>query len=786
MGIWLSFLFVCSALSPFFCGSVARARGFLLFSFVGNFLFYIDSLKNFFNLPSQPSARVLLEAHSWAPGFGLEFGFRFDGLSALFAGLVSLIGFFIQIYAVFYFKEVKQFRRYLTPMVLFMASMVGVTISDNFFLFFVFWELTSLSSYFLVAFDRENAEARQNARNALLITVLGGVALLAGLVALSIIPGAGSSFSTFGENISAAQTSGLFRVGLVGLLLGAFTKSAQWPFHFWLPGAMAAPAPVSAYLHSATLVKVGIFLILRFTPYFNEIPLWQNSLLVFGGITFLWAVGVALWETGFKKILAYTTLSSLGLCIFLAGLPYESSMAALIVVLVAHAFYKAPLFLAAGTIEKGIKEKDIRFVGRIYQHFPVLSVSIFICSLSMAGFPPFLGFVGKELVLYDFFSINGFNINVISKIIFLLGSILGVAVSFKFAASLIFRRSIVRKDFKPDPILIKKTVPLSWVVLLLGLFSLVLGLFPNLLQPFLNEFLLLGLPTKTRETISISLHLWHGWNPLLLLSLIVLFFGLLVNILQFKISQISLSEKNSFTAVRVFESGLKLILTLGGRLHRLVQSGNMSNYVLAFVVFSILIFSLNPRIFSFFNLSGVKDLPNFYEVVVFSILCVSTIFCTITSSAWASIVVLGVVGYSIALVFGNFGAPDLAMTQICIESLAIVIFVKLLPSMPRFESFTPLPLRSVQIFLSVLAGAGLTFLTYFSLENRKNSLLTEFFNAQSLVAAHGRNVVNVIIVDFRALDTMGEITVLGISALGIAGILGVGWFSLEKFKKGNL
>lgn len=789
MTLWLSFLFTTALFSFFFSKSEKTARIFLLTFFGVGFLGFGYFLVKVFSQTSSQELGLLplIETFSWAPDLGLELKLKLDGLSLIFLGLITGLGFFIQIYASIYFKEKKYWSRYLTPICLFMASMIGLSLADNLILFFIFWELTSLSSYFLIAFDRENEKSRKNARNALLITLSGGICLLAGfLILASSAPGI-LNFSDLPSHIDRLSSNAHFKLSLILILVGVFTKSAQWPFHFWLPGAMSAPAPVSAYLHSATLVKAGIFLALRMTPAFKEFPVWTNLLLVFGGITFFWSSLVALFETEFKKILAYTTLAALGLCLFLIGINTKSSFLAMFVFLIAHGLYKAPLFLAAGVIEKALSVNDLRPLGRLWKILPVLVPGIIFCALSMGGFPPFFGFVAKELIFEALLNQTNGRGTLFSLGFFTLGSLLTIAVSLRFAATLVLRRPSLRSDPKLLPAQEKITKNLSYTVNFMAFLSFIFAVFPGILNEVLKFGLQSVFPNSVIEILNVELHLWHGFNILLLFSLILLLGGILLYFYHHRVAHFSASERNPFLIVKIFENCLEGLLKIGGRAHQIVQNGKLPNYV--FVFFLVLTFTLMFQFkdigldFFYRQFLVFKWVPfsiSIYEISLFLVLLGATVYCGVTESGWGALILLGVVGYCVALVFSNFGAPDLAMTQICIESLALIIFVKLLPTMPPFKLLTSKLEKNFQIVLSVFLGLAISLATFITLTYGPPSSLTPFFNSQSLMAANGRNVVNVIIVDFRGLDTLGEISVLAIAALGIAGLLGFGWYSGHK------
>jgi multicomponent Na+:H+ antiporter subunit A len=732
-------------ISPLAMRSVRLSKAYLLAQFVFAAWWYVDWI-----FKSSSSQVPLTEFLSWVPSLGVNLEFSFDRLSSVFSGLVIGLGLFIQLYASLYFKSLSEMRRYLFPMMLFFASMLGVVFSDNLVLLFLFWELTSLSSFFLIGFDRENPQARKSAWTALLTTGLGGLSLLAGIIIL------GEGFGTYRISELVGRASMLNASVLANaagfVLLGVLTKSAQFPFQYWLPGAMSAPAPVSAYLHSATLVKMGVYLVARLNPVFLKTPLWSQTLVALGISTFFLGSLWAYLQSPLKKILAYTTVSALGLMMFLLGLNSETSLNAFYVFLVAHALYKAPLFMSAGILEKATHLKDIRDYGGVYARLRVLFFAVLIAAVSLLGFGPVLGFVSKELILELGL---GSQITLWPFVLFCVGAVLSGAVALRWIYEIFFFKNAKKvPEFSVES---EKLFKLSLLPLALGFVSVYFSISTELLGKWIGVA---------------NLHLWHGFNGALAMSVVMVLLAAVLFFARFKFREWSSEDKPIIKGEFVFNGILEKVLSLGLRVNRVIQSGQLPRYVsvVAWVWIVGLAFYLVQQGIPT-GLGAAFANINLFEIILFGCVAGAVVYLLRVKSSLAALVVLGVVGYLVAVIFGMLGAPDLALTQLSIESLALLIFVLLLPQMPSIKEFQNSFSKTLRILLSGAMGILMAGLGLWVFSNPTESLLSSYFRNNSLLEANGRNVVNVIIVDFRGIDTMGEITVLVIAALGVSSLI---------------
>jgi multicomponent Na+:H+ antiporter subunit A len=707
------------------------------------------------------AGEVIRASYDWVPSLGVQLAFNLDGLSWLFALLVSGIGILIFIYAGAYMPDEPLIGRFYSYILIFMASMLGLVLADNLITLFIFWELTSFSSYLLIGFKHKDEAARKAALQALLITSGGGLALMAGLILLGL---AGNSFqiSTLvtGESV---REHPLYGVMLLLILAGAFTKSAQVPFHFWLPGAMTAPSPVSAYLHSATMVKAGIYLLARLTPILGGTDLWRLLLPTIGGLTMLVGAYLSLRQVDLKRILAYSTISSLGSLVFLLGLDTPLAAKAAMVFLVVHSMYKGALFLIAGILEHETGTRDVTALGGLARKMPAVALASGFAALSMAGIPPFFGFVSKELLYETTLGIQN-NAVLFTALAVIVNMILVAVAVLVFVRP--FTGALVETPQEPH------AVPVGlWLgPVALGVGGLVAGL---VLFQVGSTFIAPAVSSIVAEPTEVKLALWHGINPMLLLSIVTVLGGLVVYRYRHVYQQLSnrLDTSERWGPARWYERGLDAVLLLGRLQTRILQHGYLRVYLLTInlVVLVLVGMTLVTR-YDFAGQLPATDI-HIHEAVIAAIIVVAMIFVMFTRSRLAAVVSLGVVGYGIALIFVFYGAPDLAMTQFAIETLTVILMVLILYRLPPFATFSSKGQRIRDAVVAVSVGALITTLVLVSTTIVQPSLLTPFFAENSVPEAHGRNIVNVIIVDFRGMDTLGEITVLSIAALGVYALL---------------
>ncbi len=709
-------------------------------------------------LPEVMHGHPRVEAAPWVEGLGLEAAFRLDGLSMLFALLISGIGALVLLYTQGYFKNHPQQGRFLMVITAFMASMLGVVLADHLLLLFIFWELTSFTSYLLIGFNHERAEARQAALQSLLVTVLGGLFLLAGLILLAQVAGTWRLSGILGQG-DALREHALYLPILALVCIGAFTKSAQFPFHFWLPNAMQAPTPASAYLHSSTMVKAGVYLLARLHPALGGTEAWSTLLTAVGATTFLAGALLALGQHVLKRLLAYTTVSALGAMVMLLGIGTTDTLKAMAGFILAHAFYKAALFLVAGGIthETG-GETSVDQLGGLRRAMPFTFACALLAGLSMGGFPPFFGFVAKENWLHAIGRHPG----------------LVAATMAGGAAYVLVGLSVGLKPFigrRPEH-LHAHEIPWSMRAgpLVLGLGSLALAFACG---PAGHALIGPAASAVAGETLPVHLHLWAGFNPCLAISLATLVLGIGCYAARplFGRAAGRLAPLVRLGPDAAYRGLLATTLRFAGWQTRMLQTGILRDYIRITVLTAVALVGA-----AFLHAGGIRGearlSPLSLRIGLVSVLMVLATFTTILAkSRLRSIMSLGVVGYSMALLFTFHGAPDLAMTQLVIETLTVILMALAFHHLPVFKHGSPARMRAIDAAIAIGVGAAVTVLVLAALHVQTPTEVSDYYLDHSQALAHGRNVVNVIIVDFRGLDTLGEITVMAIAAIGAYALL---------------
>lgn len=746
--------FLMSLLAPVVCRATPRKSGWalaLLPLSLFAFLLYLA--------PEVANGHTLQSGFHWLPALQLEMTFLLDGLSLLFALLITGIGALIVVYAQGYFGDDRRLGRLYGLLFFFMGSMLGVVLSDNLFALFTFWELTGIASYFLIGFDNEKSEARAAAWQALMVTTAGGLALMAGVVFLGI---AAESFSLRDILQGSLAEHRHYPVILGLVLFAAFTKSAQFPFHFWLPNAMAAPTPISAYLHSATMVKAGIYLLARLSPTLGGTDLWFYAVAGGGGLTIAVSSALAIRATVLKRQLAYTTVCGLGLIVMCIGIGTPAAIEAAMLFLCVHACYKAALFMAAGAIMDVAHESHTEKLGGLFRALPMTALGAGAAALSMAGIPPLLGFIGKE-------SIYGSALRHESGLFLLLGvALLGNAVNLFVALTTGFRPFWA----KPPADVPKKrveSVALALGPVMLGAAGIGFGLFPGVLAHY-------GVAPAAMAVLQedhvVALSLWHGFNLPLLLSAITMVAGITLYALRARVRRL-LDRLAWYPGgfSRLYDRGVQLVLAFATGSTALIQNGKLRSYVLMTVLFMIAL----PGSALFFSRLPLlpKSMPTLAvsEALLIFLINIAALNVIRVRSRLHAVASLSVVGYGVALVFVLYGAPDLAMTQFVTETLTLLIFVLVLHRLPAFKRYSSAVVIARDVVISVFAGALMCGIILASLKLEIAPRISEYFIENSYIMAHGRNMVNVILVDFRAIDTLGEITVLVVAALGAYGLL---------------
>lgn len=764
MGYAIGSVFLLALLAPGLTRIGRSASGWLMAALPLFLSAYFLSM-----LETTGAGRTFHAEWPWLPDLGVRLSFFLDGLSLLFAVLICGVGALILIYSGGYLHDHERLGSFYLFLTLFMGSMLGLVLADNLITLFVFWELTSLTSFFLIGFEHHRDKARSSAMQALLVTGVGGLALLAALILL------GEAAGTL--ELSQLLQSGDFvrqhrwYVPIVLLVAtGAFTKSAQFPFHFWLPNAMEAPTPVSAYLHSATMVKAGIYLLLRLSPVLGQTALWHGMLEIVGGITMLGGILMAIRQTDLKRLLAYTTISSLGTLVFLIGLDIPLSIAAAITYLLAHVLYKACLFLVAGIIDHATGSRDLSKLGGLFPHMPVVGLAALLAALSMAGAAPFLGFVGKEL-FYEV-TLMAPRAAPLSILAALLTSILMVT-----SAALLSLRPFFGPARFDSPGHGTVTTSLWLAPLLLAGAGSLAGIFIGIVD---RSLLAPAIANVRPGYPADPLALWHGFTPALGFSILTLASGVAFYFKcdWFRTWTASLARLRHYGAEACYERLFSGLFIFASRLTRLIQNGRLRNYLrTVFVTATVLVGSTLVW-------RGGLRFPTDLTAVRFGDLILAGI---ILAAAWmtcrvghrlVAIVAMGVIGYGIALLFAEFSAPDLAMTQFSIETMTVLLFILIFHRLPLFSRLAPRRAMRFDAMVATAAGLLMAALTLAAVSSPTNKRLAGYFAEQSVPAAHGRNIVNTILVDFRALDTLGEITVLGMAGVGV-------WALLKLWPKGR-
>jgi multicomponent Na+:H+ antiporter subunit A len=644
---------------------------------------------------------------------------------------------------------------------MFMAAMLGVIAADDLILTFVFWELTSLTSFLLVGYKFYDVAARKAALQALLVTGAGGLSLLGGLILLSQITGE-TRISALAAHSAEIAASPLFVPALLLVLGGVFTKSAQVPFHFWLPGAMAAPTPVSAYLHSATMVKAGVILLAKLSPALSPSELWGWIVVPVGALTMVTGAAMAVFQTDLKRLLAYSTVSVLGTLVMLLGFGDSFSFKTAMFLALVHGFYKGALFMVAGTVDHATGTRDVRSLSGLRESMPWLGFAAVAAALSMSGVPPTLGFISKEL-LYE----AKLSLPAAHHVVAALGVL---ANSLAVAVALI----VGVRPFLGDPGKAKTRHHPGWGLVfppaLLAALGLAFGIFPGWLDkvwisPAASS---MGFDPKLAK-----LTLWHGFTPVLALSVLTLLMGIGFFMVRERLSfaRRLIEKVNAFTPTAIYESSLAGILRLAAFLTGWIQHGQLRLYVrITLIAASVLLLYSVAITFGRFSLTS-RVPTGFFEAVVVVLMSVSAVASIKAKSRLAAILCLGGVGYSVAFLFVAYGAPDLAITQLLVETLTVVLFSFVILKLPRIRDISRQRTRRWDALVACIAGMAMTLVVWKSVHVQVHEPISPGLVARSATEAYGKNVVNVILVDFRALDTLGEILVLALACLGVTALL---------------
>jgi multicomponent K+:H+ antiporter subunit A len=715
-------------------------------------------------VPAVYSGAIPRSSAEWLPDLGLSLSFFVDGLGLFFAALILAMGLLIIIYARFYLSRSDPMGRFFCYLLLFQGSMVGIVLSDNVLLLIVFWELTSLTSFLLIGYWYHLPESRAGARMALVVTGGGGLALMGGMLLLGNIAGSFelTEILTRGEQIKASP---LYIPALLLVLIGAFTKSAQFPFHFWLPHAMAAPTPVSAYLHSATMVKAGVFLLARLWPALSGSPEWFLIVSLTGAVTMVIAAWIALFKDDLKALLAFSTVSHLGLLTMLLGFGTRSAVVAAMFHILNHATVKAALFMSAGIIDHETGTRDIRRLGGLRHLMPITATLCIIAAASMAGIPLLNGFLSKEMMLEEASHTVYAGQAWLLPLLATTGALLSAAYSARLVFHVFLRPQ--PQDYPQHP----HDPPIGmWLPVALLIFLVIaIGLMPATLAGAVVERT--ALAAAGGALPGYNLALWHGLTPALAMSGIALAGGLAVLWGYPAINRLRLSVPRP-DAMTLFQGFMATLVVDARRLLDSIDNGSLVRY-LGIIVTAVLAFGLAGFLGAAYAPGARATLPATLPAVTGWVVLIAACGLMVLRhhDRLFSLIVTSIVGLVVSLAFLQFSAPDLALTQISVEVVTTILLLLAINLLPRT---TPdeLP-RHVKLGaggLAALGGIGTAALAY-GLMTRSFGTISDYHIEQSKPGGGGTNVVNVILVDFRGYDTFGEIIVLAIAALTIFALL---------------
>ncbi|MBW8350359.1 Na+/H+ antiporter subunit A [Bacillus sp. IITD106] len=731
-------------------------------------------------IPSIAGGNTYINTVQWIPSYEINFTTYVDGLSIIFGLLITGIGSLVILYSIYYLSAKESLHHFYSYLLLFMGSMLGVVFSDNLMVLYVFWELTSISSFLLIAFWYHRKKSRYGAQKALLITFGGGIAMLTSFIMIYLM----TATMSVREILSTIDPNhALFIPALVLLLIGAFTKSAQYPFHIWLPDAMEAPTPVSAYLHSATMVKAGIYLVARFTPVFGSSEIWFWLVSCIGLVTLFWGSFNAIRQIDLKALLAYSTISQLGLIMSLFGIGsiahqlgagenailYTQASFAALFHLVNHSTFKGALFMVVGIVDHGVGTRDIRRLGGLMSFMPISFTIALIGSFSMAGLPPFNGFLSKEMFFEAVVNVSQSNLFTIHTFGLLFPIIAWIASVLTFVYCMIIVFKTFFGSYQPEKLeheaheakIGMLIPPIILAVLIIGIF-----LFPNQLGDYLLRPGLASIFPSLKgmhEPISI----WHGFTPALWMTIGVVVVGILIFRIQSRRKSLYIPP-GKWTFDQLYNSALEQIELRGFKITSLYMTGSLRDYlVYIFLFFGIAvggIFLLTDA----FHFDFSSNAPiSLYESLIVLTMMVAGIALIFAKSRITAILLNGVLGYSIALLFVLFRAPDLALTQLVVETVTTALFLLCFYFLPKREKEnSPQKTKRFNVLVSILVGV-IFVVVALSVQSGKlfESISAYFENAYELSGA--LNIVNAILGDFRAFDTMLEVIVLFIGGIGV-------------------
>ncbi|PFG14005.1 Na+/H+ antiporter subunit A [Bacillus sp. es.036] len=709
-----------------------------------------------------------LKTFEWIPSLGVNVTFYIDGLGLFFALLITGIGSLVVLYSIYYLSKAEKLGHFYVYLLLFMGAMLGVVLSDNLFVLYTFWELTSISSFLLIGYWYQREKSTSGALKSMMITVFGGLAMLGGFILMADITGTASIRGII-ENGEMIVNSTLFPFILILVLLGAFTKSAQFPFHTWLPDAMEAPTPVSAFLHSATMVKAGIYLVARLSLIFAGTDLFFLIVSGFGLLTLCWGSYMAVTQTDLKAILAYSTISQLGMIMAMLGFGTELAILAAVFHILNHATFKGSLFMVAGIIDHETGTRDIRKLGGLFTFMPITATLAFFGTFSMAGFPlPFLnGFLSKEMFFDS--SLHFENASTIVEAVspfFPYFAVGGSIFTFIYSIMLFFRTFTgkQRETLPKQP----HEAPIGMLIspIVLVLLVIIIAFIPDAFGHALLSPMVDAINGSVGET---HIKFWHGFGPALYMSLAVLILGSALYLTREKWQHVYKALPGKLSAAKAYDGLINGLINGSRKLTNVYMTGSLRHYMIYIFVFFIALVGITMSVTGGFQINfddlAPIAIPEVMIAIVMAGAAIATIF---MKNRIAAILVLGIVGYGLSLLFVFFRAPDLALTQLIVETVTVALFLLCFYHLPNFDKKKESKrTNAVNWVISISVGVLVTMVGIASHSTKLFEPISDYFLKNSYKLGGGDNVVNVILVDFRGLDTMLEILVLGLAALGI-------------------
>ncbi|MCT6925767.1 Na+/H+ antiporter subunit A [Metasolibacillus sp.] len=735
-------------------------------------------------IPRIANGETFTKTYEWIPSFNISFTTYLDGLSMIFSLLITGVGSLVILYSIFYLSTKESLHHFYCYLLLFMGAMLGVVFSDHLMVLYAFWELTSVSSFLLIAFWHHRKASRAGARKAMTITVTGGVAMLAGFLTLYTIAGT-FSIRELIANVSIIQEHALFIPAMLLVLLGAFTKSAQFPFHIWLPDAMEAPTPVSAYLHSATMVKAGIYLVARMSPVFGGHEVWFWTVAGVGIVTLFWGSFNAVRQFDLKALLAYSTVSQLGLIMSLFGLGsaahalgyssesliYTQATFAALFHLINHSTFKGALFMMVGIVDHEVGTRDIRRLGGLMALMPFTFTIAVIGSMSMAGLPPFNGFLSKEMFFKATVDILQLNIFSVESFGFIFPVVAWTASVFTFVYCVI----IIGRTFfgKLQPDRLEKPpheAPIGMLISPFVLVAFVIGIFffPNILRRNILAPAMQSIyPSFPAEELTVPIEHFHiGTELFMTIGVIIIGILLYRSLPKWRAIYQLFSQKYTLNAY--YERIIGFAESKSGWFTRLYMNGNLTYYFAYIYIIFVTIVAGYFVVSDAFTWSPSQDSPvEYYEMILLLIMVFAAVALLFAKGRITTVLLNGVLGYSVAFFFVVFRAPDLALTQLVVESVTTALFLlcfKFLPDLTKEKVSRAVKFSKATI--SIFVGATVTLVGLSVLHYEKFEPISAYFE-DSYNLAGGKNIVNTILGDFRAFDTMLEVVVLFIAGLGI-------------------